>query len=265
LYETDWRMLRQGSTDAVIVAVDFGVGRASAGFDDLVPHLDTAYAVVQPVFGPAADAPAGGQLAARLADLSARGQRVRGILGYCAGASLACGLADLVARSGAPRPPAVLFDPVDVDLSELHATFEAATRRFEGVVAAGTLAEIRAAAGAATGAAAGQVDRTAAAAVAAISSAYTRLVRAAGEALHTDGDRWEPLTDHFRAYLQYLALAARTGLPWRRPPGTFVLTSAGRPLPSGWTANRTFPVTRAALLAAPPVAVATSDLLLAAA
>lgn len=121
-----WRCLRGTRDGALILAVDFRAGRSEAGFDRLAEHLDVPAALVQP---PVPSVQGGAALAAAwLADVAGAEHRVRAVLGYCAGASLACALADGVVATGAPPPELVLFDPAEVSREIMAMQFAIAAR-----------------------------------------------------------------------------------------------------------------------------------------
>jgi thioesterase domain-containing protein len=131
-----WRRLRPGSTPGVLLAVDFTLAkvRAQANFDDLAHRLPAGPALwcTDGSGWPAT----GGDPAAHLRqwlnrtrDLTDRADTgdVRGVLGFCAGATLAGALAaDLADRGQAP--PLVLLDPTEPDAQTMVETCDAAVR-----------------------------------------------------------------------------------------------------------------------------------------
>lgn len=111
-----WRSLRAPEAADVILAVDFGDSRAERGFRDLSTLIDPKIGVLEIIS--VRDSPAEVDSAHhldRVVDaVLGDGVRVRAVLSYCAGVSLAAGLVDrLVRASGyAEEPPALIaFDP----------------------------------------------------------------------------------------------------------------------------------------------------------
>ncbi|MGI5212797.1 hypothetical protein [Plantactinospora sp. CA-290183] len=239
--------------------MDFGPGRREASFADLAGALGPGPTILEPIFDGARDdllrRPVAEHIAGWAADLRDRGRPVVGLLGYCAGAALACGLADELAYSAAVEAPVVvLLDPLVIDSAGLYANFETAVESFADVVDPDEMAGVRAEALAAARAP-GALDDPATT-VATIAAGYERVVTASSDLLGLDDELAEQFTDYFELYLSYLALAAQAGVKGSRPPRTVVLTSAEHTAPDGWAADEVFGVSREDLLADPAVAVA---------
>jgi hypothetical protein len=262
--DNGWRLLRAGTGPAAIVAVDFGLARRAAGFPELAALLDVPDTILQPaVHSPSNDLlnhTSTEHIAAWQDELDARGLRVRAVLGFCAGASLAGALAaGLAGRDGADGPPVVLLDPRIVGPVQLTTAFEEAVASFAPAADAAEVDRARARVAEATSDPARLRDDPRAV-VAAVGAAYEGVVRDAFRALGMDDDLPNELVAYFRAYLDYLALAAQPAVPGP-PPGSTVLTSRSFPLPAGWVADRTFPVAREDLLASADTATAITELL----
>ncbi|MCU7725973.1 hypothetical protein ODJ79_19795 [Actinoplanes sp. KI2] len=259
-----WRELRTGTDDRTIVAVDFGPGRRAASFADLVRELGPGPAVREPVFdqrnGDLLEHAAAEYVAAWLDDLRKQDLHVVGVLGYCAGSSLASAFADICAERQGTRPPVVLFDPQLIDGAALYANFESAVESFAEVTEPTRMAEARALARAAISANRALGDPVAL--VSAVGAAYERVVHWAAELLGVEDDLTDQMTAHFRSYLSYLVLAAQVvAAPPDTSADTVVLASAGHQLPPGWHASSVFPVARENLLADPRVADAVEQII----
>jgi hypothetical protein len=128
-----WRLLRVGSGPGAVLGVDFTQAqvRAQANFGDLAPHLPDEYAVwgTDESAWPATAGSPRAHLAAWLGRSCELGTAVRGVLGFCASASLACSLAGRVAETVGLAPPVVLFDPVTVGAQTLVDQFDEALSR----------------------------------------------------------------------------------------------------------------------------------------
>ncbi|MGX7674009.1 hypothetical protein [Plantactinospora sp. DSM 117369] len=144
-----WRLLRPGAGPGLL-AVDFtpAQARAGAGFTDLARLLPEPYPVWgteeagwRHVVAASVDSPAGGLDVWLDRDLPVTGGTA-GILGYCAGGTLACALARRLADRYGVAPPVVLFDPVEVTAETLYDQFGTA---LDGLAAALPAAEVRAA------------------------------------------------------------------------------------------------------------------------
>src|SRR5829696_1471833 len=120
----EWRRIRSGSGDEVLVAIDFESGRREPGFSDLSRVLDIPAGIVQPT-PPKVEL--GEDFGARYVDEWARlidqnDLKVRAVLGYCSGGALACGLAERLNGLG-KSVPVLLFDPDEVGGSMIFYQF----------------------------------------------------------------------------------------------------------------------------------------------
>jgi len=219
-----WRLLRGGATtDRAVLCVDFTQSRvrAQAGFADLAAVLPDRFAV----WG--TDEGAWHDTASTWQDPPDRA--VAGVFGYCAGAALACALADRVARMTGTAPPVVLFDPAVVTAQTLLEQFDAALHGLVGVAPEQDLAAARADAhtDAGTDADLADLDWLAAA----LTRRYGDLARPACAAQQVPEAIADQLCGRLEAYLRYLVRSAAVPL---RSPGaaTVVLSATFQPLPS---------------------------------
>jgi len=258
-----WRRVQDGSDSRAIIAVDFGPGRREAGFADLAGGLGAEFTILEPIVdsadGDLLSRTAAEHIAQWTSDLREQKLQVAGVLGYCAGASLACALAADLAEQDEQAPPIVLLDPRAIDPPALYANFESAVESFADVTEPDEMASVRAAVREATEADPTLKDPKAM--VTTIAAAYERVVNGAGELLGMDEELTGQFTEHFRSYLSYLALAAQTGIARSVPENAVVLISAGFTPPAGWDAQQVFPVSREDLLSDPAVAAAVARIL----
>lgn len=116
-----WRALPPGGRDEIVLAVDFdAAGRPEARFADLAALLGSDYAMweTRPQRGTRTDGEA--YLDRWSAEIEATGQRVRAVLGFCAGAAFAPSMAQRVADRQRSAVPLILFDPEIVTLDTLY-------------------------------------------------------------------------------------------------------------------------------------------------
>jgi hypothetical protein len=140
-----WRLLRPGSAPGAVLTIDFTLARvrAQANFGDLARLLPEGPAVwgTDESCWPATGGPPGRQLEQWLSRSRGFGGGVRGVLGFCAGASLAGALAAGLGGDG-PVPPVVLLDPVAADAQTMIDACGDATRRMAGTGGAAGLAAL---------------------------------------------------------------------------------------------------------------------------
>jgi hypothetical protein len=256
--------LREGTDSRAIVAMDFGPGRRAASFADLARELGPGPALLQPVFdstnGDLLKHTAAEHITAWVDDLLRRDLRLVGVLGYCAGSSLAWTLAGTFAERKGTRPPVVLLDPQLIDGAALYANFESAVESFADVTEPTEMAKVRALAHAAISEDPALGDP--ATLVSTVAAAYERVVSGAAEQLGGDDELTEQFTAHFCSYLSYLALTAQVcAAQPSAPQDAVVLASAGFQLPPGWHSSSVFPVAPEDLLADPGVAGAVDQIL----
>jgi hypothetical protein len=236
---TGWRLLRAGAGSEAVLGVDFTQARvrAQAGFAQLAPMLPELYAV----WGTTEE---GWQLpgdpAARLSGWLAASAALpaRAVLGYCAGASLACALARHLAA-----PDLVLFDPSVAGPLTLYHQFDAALGSLAAVL---TEAEVTAARDAARREADRADDLDALAA--ALAGRYAALARPACASQGVPASIADQMCARLATHLGYFALSAAAELTY--PADTLVVLSADHdpPLRGGRVVR--LPVGRDALLGA---------------
>lgn len=115
-----WKVLSSHDGDGFVVAVDFPVtGRPEAGFAEFA-EIAGGFSLLEsvPPTGGVEKGMTGADYVNRWVETLPDGP-VRGVLGYCAGAVYAAGVAEHLARSG-DLPPIVLFDPETVSDRTLY-------------------------------------------------------------------------------------------------------------------------------------------------
>ncbi|WP_315093397.1 hypothetical protein [uncultured Cellulomonas sp.] len=224
--EERWQVVRGDAAAGVVVVVDFDGGRPDGRLAELVGRARPEPAVVQPrvtAFGVGEGV--------RLVDGWAASARVAGwtielVVGRCAGAALACGLAGALARGGDARPQVVLLDPYRVGAGVLQHELSAALGQFEDLAEPELLSHAHSRVAHAResldlhgfGAAVVQVYRDVAAEVL--------------TPLDVDDDVVEELCSAFGVYVAYLLECAGTGYTSSRDADV-ILLSEDVPLPDG--------------------------------
>jgi hypothetical protein len=262
--QTNWRILASGASDRALLAVDFGPGRREAGFAELVVNLAPDTLVWQPVFLPQTDDPVHGtdsDLCVRewLDDLHAAGLEISGVLGYCAGATLAARLADLIRASGPRDPAVVLLDPSRVDGAVIQKHFVSSAEAYAELLAPELVQDAVAAAAHINGSLGTDLAERSAASLADamrdLQRLYDGIVRSVCEAIDADDEVGTSFSTRFAAFLSYLVTAARAGTYPAERGNTTVVVSEDHRLHDGFgVAHHRVPVSRAALLADPSVA-----------
>jgi hypothetical protein len=225
-----WRLVRDAPGAPAVLCVDFtqARARAQAGFTDLAALLPAGAAVWgtdEPTWraDPAAPGPLADALARWLAGAPAPAAGVRAVLGFCAGASLACALARHLAHGGT-APAVVLFDPTVATARTLHEQFDAALGGLAAGVAAAEVAAARA------GGAADRAGEPDPARLAPrLAARYGELATAACAAQGVPAAIAAQLAERFATHLRYLALTAT--VPLQAPPGALAVLSAEHRLP----------------------------------
>ncbi|MEQ4305628.1 hypothetical protein ABNF97_30325 [Plantactinospora sp. B6F1] len=226
-----WRLLRPGAGPGLL-AVDFtpAQARTGAGFTDLARLLPEPYPVWgteeagwKTVAAASVDSPGGGLDAWLDRDLPASGGTA-GILGYCAGAALACALARRLADRHGIAPPVVLFDPAEVTPETLYDQFGTA---LDGLAAALPAAEVRSAREAARRDVRTESDLSRLAAR--LSDRYAALARPACAGQGVPPSIADQLCARIDTYLRYLLLSAAA--PAGAPGPVLVVLSAGHEPP----------------------------------
>jgi hypothetical protein len=258
---SDWQTIRDGDPDRAVIGIDFAAGRAEAGFAELFADLDTTGLVIGPNFGP--PAPDSGRATDPVAvlhgwrdDIGERPLRVEVVLGYCAGAGLAYGIADAIVRGGSAQPRVVLFDPVVPGPELLYSYYFSAIGSYGHAFTDAERREHRTAADASWPAARALAGVDLTGVMTDLSAAYTTITAQAVDRLGLDPAVGRFMTDRFAALLAYLVTNARAGLeprPGRRPP-TVILSAEHEPPPSMAAQVHRFDVDRVSLLADPRVA-----------
>jgi hypothetical protein len=213
----EWRLLRAGEGAPAVLCVDYSQtqARAEATFHDLAAALPAPY----PVWGT-------DEGAWRDEDLPAEPVgAIAGILGFCAGASLACAMAERVARRTGTPPPVVLFDPWVVAAAALLHEFD---RAIDGVAAGMASERLDTAKAAAREHLSEYADRSGprlAPMAGALADRYAALARPVCAAQRVPERIIDQLCARTRSYLDYLVRSA--SVPLRCPPRTLVVTSDG--------------------------------------
>jgi thioesterase domain-containing protein len=257
---SSWRWLRDGSGEAAVVTMDFGPGRPEASFTDLAANLTGNLTVLEPVFTHfAAGTPpligSEGYCRRVTEAIQKLEYRVVGVLGYCAGAGLACALARMLTAVAPPAPKVILYDPVRADPATLLRQYRSGITELSSAL---TKIEVEAAHAAAESAAPTQLLRLASH----LSAQYQPVAASACTRLEFGPELTAELVERFDAYLRYLAIAAEAasvGCP-RARPATATLLSRDQEPPAGLAQHCwRFDVSQARLLADPRVAAATAD------
>lgn len=262
--QTTWRILAPGTGDRALLAVDFGPGRREAGFSELVGNLAPDTVVWQPVFLPQNDDPVNGTdpdtcVREWLDDLRDAGLEVSGVLGYCAGATLAVRLADLIRETGTREPAIVLLDPSRVDGAVIQKHFVTSAAAYADLLAPERIQSDVDAAARITGFLGTDVAEQSAAsledAMRELQRLYDGIVESVCEALEAGAEVGTSFSQRFAAFLSYLLTTGRSGVYPAKCDNVTVVVSEDHPLPDGFGAvDHRIPVSRAALLADPSVA-----------
>ena len=218
----------------------------------------------QPVFLPQNEDPVNGTdpdtcVREWLDDLRDAGLEVSGVLGYCAGSTLAVRLADLI-RESCPREPAiVLLDPSRVGGAVIQEHFVSSARAYAEVLAPERIQAAVAAAARVTDSLGADLAELGAGVLADamrdLQRLYDGVVQSVCEALGAGDDVGTSFSQRFAAFLSYLATAGRAGVHPAKCADVTVVVSEEHRLHDGFgVADHRVPVSRAALLADPSVA-----------
>jgi len=274
-----WRALKRGDDRRTILAVDFRQARSGSGFEEFAANYPDATEVWQidedlwlepPSLAPAGVPALVDTLFSAVGGL-AESRRVIAVMAYCAGASLACALADRIAESGLPAPYVVLFDPFDVDAQVLRYSLRTALESFASDLDAEDLKRIEASvdqplpdegpggvpSGGSTGDSvlvsgdgrAGDLARLAGR----IARAYHDLMSLAAASFDLPSELVQELGDTFVAYLRYLVVCGSSPTGYRQGPTLVVLSEGQEPLPLPDSRQLRFGVTAVELLGDPAV------------
>ncbi|HET9143121.1 hypothetical protein [Actinophytocola sp.] len=201
---TDWQPLSDRGPDLVL-CLDFPGGRAEAGFAELaaaVPVDACFLHIGHSGFAGVESLDTG--VARWVAQARSTGRPVRAVLGYCAGAALATGVADAVAATG-PPPVVLLFDAVATAGGSLCGEFIAAVESSAGHLTADELDGARLLAEELLESRPDDLPGLAAE----LRDRYDRLMGAVAQRLSLNEFFRQELTRGFTAYLDYLLLASQ--------------------------------------------------------
>lgn len=126
-----WKQINDGRREDVCLAVDYDVkGRVEARFTDLVSglkaqvsDLPSVFEATQPALGTQRGMSGADYVSRWVDDIRTSGWQVTSILGFCAGATFAAGLASELERIHGTAPRLVLFDPETPDAMTLYYHF----------------------------------------------------------------------------------------------------------------------------------------------
>jgi hypothetical protein len=249
---TNWRQLSDGGPDLVL-CLDFPGGRTVAGFPELaagVP-IDTSFLHIQG----AGAGPLAASVDRWLAELTATGQPVRAVLGFCAGTALATRVADAIAVHG-PPPMVVLFDAVPTTGDSLAGQLPSALESSARYLTADELADARDLSEQLAATYTGDLPRIAAT----LTDRYDRLMRAVADRLSLHEFTFRELTNGFTAYLDYLVLTSEGGFDMHSTTPLFVCSNGYEP-PVDDARTITIDIDHADLLRAPEAHKLVADLL----
>jgi hypothetical protein len=256
-----WQQLCDRGHD-VVLCLDFPGGRAAAGFAELAAGtpVDLCFLHIgQPGYDQAAGA--AGRLDAQVdkwvREVQRAGRPVRAVLGYCAGAALATGVADAIGASGLARPPGVLlFDAAAVTSATLCDQFVSAVESSSAHLAAAELDDARRWSEELLDAHPDDLPRVAIG----LTDRYNRLMAGVADRLSLDQFFRQELTSGFAAYMTYLLLAGQGRLDLRDGTPLF-LSSRDYELPVEPARSRSLDVDRDQLLRDTEVLKLVADLL----
>ncbi|MBQ0983227.1 hypothetical protein KBZ10_01455 [Streptomyces sp. F63] len=253
---SNWRRLGPAEGGTTVLAVDFGPGRATAGFGELAPRLTGDWTLWEPrtfTTGSAGDGDPQELVREWASYAAAQGTGVAAVIGYCSGSALACALADALQERGMPRPLLVMFDPDAADAGLIHDYYTTALRSFEGFLPDAELERARDLGDHTLSAAAGAGPDGLTALARVLGAEYERVAAAACLAAGMKPEYGRQLSERLDTFLGYLATTGRVedSVPARaaaRGP-VEVIVSRQQTVPARFgAATRAFDVTRAALL-----------------
>jgi hypothetical protein len=215
---TNWQQLSDHGPDLVL-CLDFPGGRAASGFTDLVAEIAVDACFLH--IGPIGPDPTIDQWAAQVL---ATGRPVRAVLGYCAGTTLATGIANAVAAAG-PPPIVLLFDAVVTTGGALCDQFVMAAESSAEYLTADELDGARRLADELLESYPDDLPRLAAGLI----ERYDQLTGAVVERLSLNDFVHQELTRGFTAYLQYLLLASQGGFELRGGTPVFLSSTGHQP------------------------------------
>ncbi|MEV0395273.1 hypothetical protein [Polymorphospora rubra] len=207
-----WKSIGDGRRGDVCLVVDYDVtGRVEARFVDLVAGLKAeptalpaVFEATQPLLGEERGMSGADYVRRWVDDVQDAGWSMTSILGFCAGATFAAGIAAEIARFQHITPKIILIDPEMPDSLTLYYHFH----RVVGGLAAGLpeqeVAELRA-----TGRLVAESGKPLADIAAELTATFQRVVPVAFEAAGLDESFADELALTYASFLSYL-VAART-------------------------------------------------------
>ncbi|WP_327305703.1 hypothetical protein OG730_21045 [Streptomyces sp. NBC_01298] len=257
---SNWRRLGPAEGGTTVLTIDFGPGRATAGFGELAPRLTGDWTLWEPrtfTTGSAAGTAGNGDpqelVREWAAHTAAQGTKVAAVTGYCSGSTLACALADALQEQGLPRPLLIMFDPDAADAGLIHDYYTTALRSFEGFLPDAELERAGDLGSRVLSAAAAAGPNGLTALARELGSEYERVASAACRAAGMGPEYGRQLSERLGTFLGYLAITGRVedSVPERataRGPVELIV-SRQQTVPARFgVATRTFDVARAALL-----------------
>jgi hypothetical protein len=222
--EPVWRVLRQGDGQDIVLCADFRHPRGERTFADLADAVSgpAGFMVTALPWDELPSADLDAALDALVAEVPG-GSQVRAVLGYCAGASLACAVAERLVAAGAPAPHLMLVEPHVVTNTLLHEEFMSA---IEGLAEGLSAEELSAArvrvADVPTG-------HDVAAGAARLAGVFDELARLVFDRLGIDEELAGDLSVRFRRYLNYLLVCERLPIDCSSMESTVVVSRGHRP------------------------------------
>lgn len=144
-----WRIAHGGSGD-LVVGISFDTGRGESLLTDLAKGIgDLRFLEALPPSPASVNLAKGldGYLAPWMEDLPHHGDRISGIIGHCAGASLAAALAVRLREVGGGESALILLDPAEVDARSIVSEYHLALRTLAAHLSADELLRAQSAAG----------------------------------------------------------------------------------------------------------------------
>lgn len=219
-----------------MLAIDAGIGMADGSLATLARKLATECAVYESM-------PPNYCVDSWLDDIRECGFDVRGVLGYCSGASLACALVDRIVRADSARPVLVLLDPVPVDTSELWFIYERFLSTFRGAIDADAYGRAQSVAAEA----ARRHGDDFAAFAAELRTEFEQVARRACAALGLSDESADDFVERFDIQVAFMLTAAGLPLAADSVSPVVLLSRDATGSPAGMPGGRRFDVPRAEL------------------
>lgn len=241
---TSFRPVRSSHSRQTVLAVDSGLGMSEGGFPELASLLTSDCSVrelVPPVY----------RIGAWLREIETFGYDVCGVLGYCAGASLACALAEGITELSGSAPAVILFDPVPVTPDEFWYVFCRFVGTFREHVSEPELDEARERGRSVLS----RCGTDFPALARELAAGYEPVVRKACEALELPDDLADDFVGRFQTQMDYMLAAAEYPFP-ATTSVSVILSQEGHDLDMVAANCQRIPVPHAELLTSPEVAAA---------